>query len=172
MSVQTPSHFHREHTLPKDGTVNSTFSPSAPPCCCLPPRRPGSQVLAHWQDNCSESHYSWSHQDPFWAQTSSKFPNPYHLKIPQIQLQGYALVTSERSAQVRWIYNFLFEIQLFTKRRKPDFCSANCTNRLIRYRSWRKVVTWPKCSVSEKPTRSARHQTSTSGKIVILIMTM
>merc|ERR1711962_1936774 len=49
---QTPSHFHRAHTLPKDGTVNNPLSPSAPPCCCLLTRGSGSQVLAHWQDNC------------------------------------------------------------------------------------------------------------------------
>ena len=109
---------------------------------------------------------------PFWLRPAQNSQNPYHLKIPQIQLQGYALVTSERSAQVRWIYNFLFEIQLFTKRRKQDFCSEKCSYWLVRYRSWRKVVTWPKCSVSEKPILSAQHQTSTSGKIVILIMTM
>ena len=78
---------------------------------------------------------------PFWLRPAQNSQNPYHLKIPQIQLQGYALVTSDRSAQVRRIYNFLFEIQLFTKRRKPDFCSAICTYGLVRYRSWRKVVT-------------------------------
>ena len=38
---------------------------------------------------------------PFWLRPAQNSQNPYHLKIPQIQLQGYALVTSERSAQVR-----------------------------------------------------------------------
>ena len=85
MGVQTPSHFHRAHTLPKDGTVNSPLSPSAPPCCCHLPRRPGSQVLAHWQDNCSESHYSWGHQEPNLFFLIFLFDSD-QLKIPQMHI--------------------------------------------------------------------------------------